>query len=57
MQFVIQFALSAAAIVVPGLLALNLGRRPSRISVVVQLAVLLALAAWLAWAPWNNPDP
>lgn len=56
-QFAIQFALSAAVVTVPGLLAINLWpRRPPRLSVRWQLALLLILAAWLAWAPWISPE-
>jgi hypothetical protein len=54
-QFAIQFTLSAGAITLPGLLAFNVGR-PSRVPVLWQIVLLLALAAWLAWAPWNGVD-
>lgn len=55
-QFLIQFALAAAAITLPALVTLNLSnRRPLRVTLRWQIVLLLLLAGWLAWAPWTDP--
>lgn len=51
-QFVVQLSLTAAALLLPGLLAFNLGR--PRLSIGWQLALLLAIAAALSGTPWTG---
>jgi hypothetical protein len=54
-QFLIQFALVALGITLPGLLAWNfLPKRPSRVPLRWQFVVLLGLASILAVSPWNS---
>lgn len=55
-QFAIQFALSLAALTIPGLLAFNLGPRyKRRLALPVQLAILVGIAVAFAALPWTNP--